>query len=345
MDIKDLIQDWAGFEHFVAELNKDGKAAVEHNVVLRGKSGAPRQIDVLITHAQGLYQHKIIAECKHWKKNVTRQHVDALVRTVQEVSASGGVIFSTKGFQSGAIEQAKSDNIQLFTVRELTDDEWGLPGKVVDFYLQVATLSVNDIEFPDHRIAIWPLIGTIDINLNFDDPTLHTTVTSNGATSTTLEEAIEKAAMQAARGIYSAPGPIIVDGKDATIMARQTVNANFEPELTARISGNIVTFPKAKFELGLTVTQSRTVVDRARNMAFAVALQDYVKQTVTAASRMVGEEATTFTPIERREQLPNDKPIENGSVMTLWMGGTWSFEPFVDMPPNTIKVVPPKSTD
>jgi len=44
---------------------------------------------------------------------------------MKEVGGSQGVIFSTKGFQAGAVEQAKFENIELFTVRELSDAEWG----------------------------------------------------------------------------------------------------------------------------------------------------------------------------------------------------------------------------
>jgi len=51
---------------------------VEHNVTLTGKSGALRQIDVLIRQKQGLYTHLVIAECKYWNSPVERLHIDAL---------------------------------------------------------------------------------------------------------------------------------------------------------------------------------------------------------------------------------------------------------------------------
>jgi len=62
---------------------------------------------------------------------------DVLRVAVGDLNASRGVIFSTNGFQEGAVLAAKSAAIELFRVRELTDEEWGLPGRVVDFYLQV----------------------------------------------------------------------------------------------------------------------------------------------------------------------------------------------------------------
>src|SRR6202012_3533527 len=118
--ISDLVKDWGGFEKLVAELHETGEVTVEHNAILTGKSGAPRQIDVLIRHRQGLYDHLVIAECKYWNSPVERLHIDALATAIQDVGASRGVLFSTKGFQSGAITQAKQSNIDLFTVRDLT---------------------------------------------------------------------------------------------------------------------------------------------------------------------------------------------------------------------------------
>jgi hypothetical protein len=47
MNIADLVTDWDGFEKLVATLHETGEVTVEHNVVLPGRSGAPRQIDCL----------------------------------------------------------------------------------------------------------------------------------------------------------------------------------------------------------------------------------------------------------------------------------------------------------
>jgi hypothetical protein len=105
---------------------------------------APRQIDVLVRHKQGLYEHLIVVECKYWNSPVERLHVDALATTVREVGASRGVIVSTKGFQSGAITQAQHESIDLFVVRELTDEEWGLPGRVVNLFLQIIQPSIGN---------------------------------------------------------------------------------------------------------------------------------------------------------------------------------------------------------
>lgn len=90
MTFADLVQNWGGFEKLVAELNRTGDVTVEHNVKLKGKSGVKRQIDVLIRHKHGLYEHLVVIECKHWKRRVDRQRVDALLTTMRDLNASRG---------------------------------------------------------------------------------------------------------------------------------------------------------------------------------------------------------------------------------------------------------------
>jgi Restriction endonuclease len=83
MSIDELVTDWGGFERLVVELHETGEVTVQHNVTLTGRSGTPRQIDVLIRYKQGLYEHLIIAECKYWNSSVRREDVDALAMTVR----------------------------------------------------------------------------------------------------------------------------------------------------------------------------------------------------------------------------------------------------------------------
>lgn len=160
LNLGGLVSDWGGFEKLVAELNATGNVTVEHDVKLTGKSGAARQIDVLIRHQEGLIEHLVIIDCKHWKERVSRVEVDALATSVRELNASRGVLFSVMGFESGAVTQAKADGIKLFTVRELTDKEWGLPGRYIDFYLTCIAKAVRTLTVPGawrHRVWFPPI--------------------------------------------------------------------------------------------------------------------------------------------------------------------------------------------
>jgi predicted helicase len=131
-----IVDDWGGFEKLVAKLHDTGSVKVQHDVKLKGQSGAIRQIDVPITHTEGLYEHLILVECKHWNSNVKRMQVDAMVTSVKDLKASRGVIFTTKDFQSGAVTAAEAFGVDLIKVREFAEAEWGLPGRRIDFLMQ-----------------------------------------------------------------------------------------------------------------------------------------------------------------------------------------------------------------
>src|SRR5688572_12767487 len=104
--------DWKNFELFVAELYRDSEhVTVEHNVTEVGKSGAKRQIDVRVFQRTKLHTLKIIIECKRWKDKVDRPVLDVLAAGIEDLGASKGVIFNTRGYEEGAIQYAKSKNI------------------------------------------------------------------------------------------------------------------------------------------------------------------------------------------------------------------------------------------
>ena len=130
--------DWKEFEFFVADIySESDEIIVQHDITLVGKSNAKRQIDVFITQKTKLHIYTTIVECKRWKKPVTRQVIDVLFASVEDLNASKGVIFTTKGYEEGAIEYAKSKNIDIFIVRDIREDEYGNLGKIFSLYLQI----------------------------------------------------------------------------------------------------------------------------------------------------------------------------------------------------------------
>jgi hypothetical protein len=156
--------DWKGFEQFVADLYKDSEqVTVEHNVTEVGKSGAKRQIDVRVYQKTKLHTLKIIIECKRWKDKVDRQVLDVLASGVDDLNASKGVIFTTKGYEEGAIQYAKSKNIDIFIVRDVREDEWGKPGRYIWFYLQYFNTLFGDFSFSDYKY--FSLNGELPKNL------------------------------------------------------------------------------------------------------------------------------------------------------------------------------------
>lgn len=55
----------------------------------------------------------VLIECKHHKRKIERQDVQVLQARLQSLGAQKGMIFSTAGFQAGAIQYAEKHGIAL----------------------------------------------------------------------------------------------------------------------------------------------------------------------------------------------------------------------------------------
>jgi restriction system protein len=55
----------------------------------------------------------VLVECKHHKRKIERQDVQVLHSRLQSIGAHKGMIFSTAGYQSGALTYAKEHGIAL----------------------------------------------------------------------------------------------------------------------------------------------------------------------------------------------------------------------------------------
>ena len=105
-----------------------------HDVKLSAPDGA-YQIDVYATCKAFGADMKIIGECKQYKNRVNREKVVVLADKVRALGAQKGILLSTAGFQSGAIQYAKEHGIaliQVFDTRENWYSHSGGPDAVVD---------------------------------------------------------------------------------------------------------------------------------------------------------------------------------------------------------------------
>lgn len=331
MGIADLVTDWGGFEQFVAKLHETGQVTVEHNVTLPGRSGAPRQIDVLIRHKKDLYEYLVVAECKYWNSPVERLHVDALATTVREVGAARGVIFSTKGFQSGAITQAKHENIDLYVVRDLTAQEWGSPGRVVDLFLQVIQPSIGN-PAPHYAAKIGNPFNNAPIAFNFvfgaegpesSTPTLKEDGSSGGKS---LEQYFFNATQKALPQVL-AQFQMINGGADGTTYVLCPVNLVPKKPVLVPVNGEVLIMPKWTFDLGIKISQTRITVDRAKQYKFAVALENYVTGKISAASRQIDAVLTNLAELgSMAEPRSGEQPFVNGSIMRVVIKGLFPFD-------------------
>lgn len=84
---------------------------VNHLKHLSGSGGEYEFDGVAEFTAFGGARFIVLVECKRYNRPVERDHVMTLWAKLQDVNAQKAMIFSTCGFQSGALEYARSKNI------------------------------------------------------------------------------------------------------------------------------------------------------------------------------------------------------------------------------------------
>jgi restriction system protein len=92
---------------------KDYKS--EHLPSLSGFDG-DYVIDVAVTFSALDADFLVIVECKHEKRRTERQDIQILHSKVQSLGAHKGMVFSTAGFQEGAIQYAELHGIALVQI-------------------------------------------------------------------------------------------------------------------------------------------------------------------------------------------------------------------------------------
>lgn len=105
-----------------AEEEKLRDFTIEHDVKLTADDGT-YQIDVYVKYKALGAEMKILAECKQYSRSVSRDKVEVLASRLRSLGAHKGILMSTAGFQSGAIEFAEKHGIALVQVFD-TNEMW-----------------------------------------------------------------------------------------------------------------------------------------------------------------------------------------------------------------------------
>jgi restriction system protein len=88
-----------------------------HQELVQGVDG-DYAIDVTARFSALEVDFLVLVECKYYKENIKRDTVLELHSKIQSTGAQKGILFSTSGFQSGAIEFAKAHGIALIQVSD-----------------------------------------------------------------------------------------------------------------------------------------------------------------------------------------------------------------------------------
>lgn len=330
--LSEIIGDWGGFEDLIKAMHQTGSVDARRNVVLTGRSGAPRQIDVLIVHREGLYEHKIVAECKHWNKSVSRLHVDALATTIREVGAAKGVIFSVKGFQKGALTQAEHESISLFKVRELTPEEWGSPGRHIDFWMHIIGVSFGNLKFEQPITFQGYEPKRPNVELHFDrENRSWTPINLQTPAERTLEDLIENSVKLAAQQMYRPivyKNPLTGQVENVEMRMKTMAEIGSRTGIVTLHAGGVVVFNSIFCEVVIDVLQSRFQFDRASNSIFVFAVEDCISRCVHGVQRLAGEELTHISILQVAPDKNAEEALKNGSIFSIWMSGYQDFRKY-----------------
>ncbi len=125
--------DGATFERVVAEILVDLGASlpdfrIERQELVKAGDGQYR-IDVTARFTQLGAEFLVLVECKDHARPVEREDVQVLFDKIRSVGAHKAMLFSTNGFQSGALEYARAHGVALVRVVEgaLTYETRGQP--------------------------------------------------------------------------------------------------------------------------------------------------------------------------------------------------------------------------
>jgi len=337
----DRLIDWKDFERFVHDMYaEDERLKVEHNVTVKGKSGARRQIDVRVTHHVNDHTYITVVECKRWKKPVTRERIDILAATIEDTDAAKGVMFTTSGYEAGAQEYAQAKNIDLFRIRDLTDREWGLPGRAVWMHLQFYTTEIHDVKPEAVLLATVPDPPTnLALNLHIrpdgqQDPALTLHDTTDASAGPNLLAVLHQARHAALTRLAPQLG-LLDNGADATrsfIIPLQIEFAGAKHRDLHQSFG-ILRLERLYVELHVLVSQSRLEVDRGEQLDLALAVENYLTRKRSVVTRPAAGGALIVGELpESQTSGPEDDVLENGSLFQIFTEPWVTFEKALEDP-------------
>src|SRR5581483_11795260 len=191
------------------------------------------------------------------------------------------------------------------------------PGRHVDLWLHVIATSVGNVQPAQGYWVGHPqlLPPPLNIMLGRDDVS-GTQIRAHNRSEKTAEELIGQMVRDTSQQIYK-PTPVQFEKGLFEGELRVLVNVNYEPPKPLQVlyPHGIIFIPKLGFQVGLLVKQSRIQIDRAQNFAFGLAVEDCIRNKVTAASRQSGSETTILSPLEPAVIPPGEEPFRNGSLL------------------------------
>jgi hypothetical protein len=340
----DQLIDWRDFEAFVRDLyGRHPELDVEHNVTEIGKSGALRQTDVKFTHRAGGHTYVTIVECKRWKEKVGRDRLDVLASSMKDLNAAKGVMFTTAGYERGAEAYAKQEGIELFIVRDLTDEEWGRPGRVVSFWMHYYGGCMTNITTgPVAFMSLGDAPGNLKLDLQVGPgapPNAANTLfsVSDGSPGPNLLTLLLEARNRVLSTISREQAEIFDDGAEGALKAFLVpvrLDLSGYPYRELRQEFGFGRLEAISMDVLVTILQSRFEHDRGARLDLALAVENFMtrqRQVVTRSGEAQDVAVFELGDPEDRSRVGDDAVLKSDTLMQIFLEA-WVHPPPLRQP-------------
>lgn len=160
-------KDWKLYERLVAAVQAKlatSDSEVTWNETVVGRSGTPRQLDVLVRGRVGTAPVTVVVECKEYAEHVGIEIVDAFVGKLKDVDGTQGILVARTGFTKPALMRAEQERIITAVLRPAKDEDW--EGYLRSMCLRVVTkvLVHGELKVEDTDGTTRPAPGIVLLN-------------------------------------------------------------------------------------------------------------------------------------------------------------------------------------
>ena len=92
---------------------------MEKKKKLIDKNGSERDVDIYWEYELLGQIFKTAVECKDYERRISIDKIEAFATKIKNLGLNKGIFATKKGYQCGAIETAKGENISLILVRDI----------------------------------------------------------------------------------------------------------------------------------------------------------------------------------------------------------------------------------
>lgn len=173
------------YERIVAGLEaRDDVDRVEQKYDLELSEGGSKEVDVAVWKELERHELLIIIECKFHGEPIEQEVVSGMIRNQQNSQANHTVLVSKSGFQEGAISQARDAGVDLYTLKQLEEDDAEGFIQTIKYNIKLQDPGITPLEIQLSPVGYEPenIISQDRLNQNpylWDDDYTHLGVTLN----------------------------------------------------------------------------------------------------------------------------------------------------------------------